>query len=344
MNRHVSRTPPAGLFILCLLAMIPLTWWLLVEFDFRLAYTVIVLLSATFLFPRIAYRLAGWLSSNLRWRRRNPQTKSQAQAWHSVVLPDADKRELRTLQRILEDPQGYRQRWGVEPPLGAILHGPPGTGKTMIAHTLAQSVGYTFLAPSPAELSSKWVGDSEKAIQTLYSQARANAPCVVFLDELDALASQRSSSDSDSGGAVRTYNNATNQLLQEIDGFGGSAQVFTVGATNRLDILDPAITSRLGLHVLIGLPDTAALTELFRLYTWPYRERLEVSAEMLATSAAGMSGRDVEEISKLAAMNAEGKGQETVGVEAFSDAFARRGFSFPPREAQAQTRPTQPTN
>ena len=344
MNRHVSRTPPAGLFMVCLLAMIPLTWWLLVSFDFGLGYTIIVLLSATFLFPRMAYRLAGWLGTNLRRRRRNPQTKRQTHAWDAVVLPDANKQELRTLQRILEDPKGFRQRWGMEPPLGAILHGPPGTGKTMIARTLAQSAGYTFVAPSPAELSSKWVGDSEKAIRTLYDQARANAPCVVFLDELDALASQRSSSTHDSGGAVRTYNSATNQLLQEIDGFGRSAQVFTVGATNRLDVLDPAVTSRLGMHVFIGLPDKDALADLFRLYTWPYRERLEVSAELLAASASGMSGRDVQEISKLAALNAEGRGQETVGVEAFNDAFARRGFSFPLREARTQQQPTRHAN
>ena len=228
----------------------------------------------------------------------------------------------------------------MEPPLGAILHGPSGTGKTLIARTLAYSAGYTFLAPSPAELSNKWVGDSEKAIHALYEQARESAPCVIFLDELDALASERSSSAGDSGGAVRGYNNATNQLLQEIDGFRDRSQVFTIGATNRLDILDPAIKSRLGMQVHIGLPDSAALVRLFRIYTWPYRDRLEVSPETLAASASGMSGRDVQEITKLAAMNAEGKGRESVGEEEFSEAFARRGFAFaqthPPQEGFAQ--------
>ncbi len=343
MDRRVKQNPPVELFVLCLLAMVPVLWWLLIKVDLGLGYIVMLLAAAYFIFPRLAWTLAGWLGNDLpRWFSRNGHNskkrrgKRQQNAWNNVVLPEANKRELMTLQRILEDPKGYKQRWGLEPPLGAVLHGPPGTGKTMIARTLAQGAGYTFLAPSPAELSSMWVGESEKAIRALYDQARANAPCVVFLDELDALASQRSGSGSDKGGAVRTYNNATNQLLQEIDGFQGRSHVFTIGATNRLDILDAAITSRLGMHVHIGLPDTAALVNLFRLYTWPYRERLNVSAEMLAYSATGMSGRDVQEVSKLAAMNAEGRGRETVGVEEFSEAFSRRGFTFPQRGTQTQ--------
>ncbi len=351
MDRPVKQTPPVGLFVLFLLAMIPLTWSLLMKVDLGFGYIALVLLSATFIFPRFAYALAGWLGNDLpRWFSQNGhgnkkrRGKSQQNAWNAVVLPENAKRELMTLQRILEDPNGYKKRWGMEPPLGAILHGPPGTGKTMIARALAGSAGYTFLAPSPAELNSMWVGESEKAIRALYDQARASAPCVVFLDELDTLAAQRSGSGSDRGGAGRTFNNATNQLLQEIDGFRGRGRVFTIGATNRLDILDAAITSRLGMHVHIGLPDTGALVNLFRLYTWPYHDRLDVSAEMLAYSATGMSGRDVQEVSKLAAMNAEGRGRERVGVQEFSEAFSRRGFSFPQRGAQTRKGHTQHAN
>ena len=351
MNRPAKQSPPVGVFVLCLLAMIPPTWFLLDKVDLGLGYIALVLLSATFIFPRIAYALAGWLRNDLPWRfsqngqgHKKRRSKSQQNAWNAVVLPENTKRELMTLERILADPGGYKQRWGLEPPLGAILHGPPGTGKTMIARTLSERAGYTFLAPSPTELSSMWVGESEKAIHALFEQARAHAPCVVFLDELDALAAQRSGSGSDRGGAGRSFNNATNQLLQEIDGFRGRGQVFTVGATNRLNSLDAAITSRLGMHVYMGLPDMSALVNLFRLYTWPYRDRLDVSAEMLAESATGMSGRDVQEVSKLAALNAESRSRERVGIEEFGEAFSRRGFSFLPRGVQTQKRRTRRPN
>jgi len=348
MKRH-DKEPPVGLFIVCLLAMIPLTWWLLYEVDLGLGYIALILLSATFIFPRVAFYFARWLANvphhfEKRPRGKAQRSKARQNAWNAVVLPEDAKRELMTLQRILEDPKGYKKRWGLEPPLGAVLHGPPGTGKTMIARTLARSAGYSFVAPSSAELNSIWVGESEKAIRALFQQARENAPCVVFLDELDSLAATRSSSAHDTGGGVRSRNNATNQLLQEIDGFQGRAEIFTVGATNRLDILDPAITSRLSMHIHVGLPDTGALIDLFRLYTWPYRERLDVSAEMLAYSATGMSGRDVQEVSKLAAMNAEGRGRERVGAQEFAEAFARRGFSFPQRGAQTQRGHTQHAN
>lgn len=331
--KRQEKEPPAGLFIVCLLAMIPLTWWLLYSFDLGLGYIALIILSATFIFPRVAYHLAKSLANTPKPHERRPRgspqrKKARQDAWNAVVLPEDTKRELMTLQRILEDPKGYKKRWGLEPPLGAVLHGPPGTGKTMIARTLAHSAGYAFVAPSPAELNSMWVGESEKAIRALYDQARANAPCVVFLDELDSLAASRSSSAHDTGGGVRSHNNATNQLLQEIDGFQGHAEIFTVGATNRLDILDPAITSRLSMHIHVGLPDTTALVNLFRLYTWPYREHLDVSVEMLAYGANGMSGRDVQEVCKLAAMNAESKGRERVGMTEFTAAFSRRGFTL----------------
>ena len=338
--RSRSYKAPMSLYLLLLFSSYSLFIWALVGLKLELISSLVLLTISYFIIPRTANTLAEWTyhyaeSPTLRGGLRRAGQHQRQDAWARVILPEASKRELMTLQRILEDPKGYRKRWGMEPPLGAILHGPSGTGKTMIARTLAQSAGYAFYAPSPAELSNKWVGDSEKAIRKLYDLAQTNAPSIVFLDELDALASERSSSNSDSGGAVRSYNNATNQLLQEVDGFRGPSQVFTIGATNRLNMIDAAITSRLGMHVHIGLPDTDALLNLFRIYTWPYRERLEVSPEMLALSASGMSGRDVQEISKLAVMNAEGKGRETVGTKEFSEAFARRGFSFPQKSPVA---------
>lgn len=255
--------------------------------------------------------------------------KPAEESWTNVILPEATKTELMTLQRILRDPMSYHKRWGIAPPTGAILYGPPGTGKTLIARTLADSAGYTFLAPSPAELTNRWVGESEKAIAALYEQARESAPAVIFLDELDSVAAGRSGTAGDSGGAVRGYNNATNQLLQEIDGFKGRHDIFTVGATNRLDILDPAITSRLSMHIHIALPDQQARVHLFAIYTHPFRDRLTVDVNVLAAKGTGLSGRDIQEGCKRAVLIAESSAQETVGLREFATAF-RYMFSQPP--------------
>lgn len=340
MKRRLNKAP-MSLYLLFLTLFTSLLVCSLVIVELERFYIAAIMVGAYFVIPRSAGFISDWLASHLTHTGKRGVTwagrgKGQRNAWNAVVLPNDAKRELMTLQRILEDPKGYKKRWGLEPPLGAILHGPPGTGKTMIARTLAASAGYEFVAPSPAELNSMWVGESEKAIRALFEQARANAPCVVFLDELDALAAQRSGSGSDRGGAVRSFNNATNQLLQEIDGFRGRAEIFTIGATNRLDILDAAITSRLSMHVHVGLPSTEALVNLFRLYTWPYRERLDVSVEMLAYGANGMSGRDVQEVCKLAAMNAESKGLDRVGISEFTETFSRKGFTLFQASAQSK--------
>lgn len=249
--------------------------------------------------------------------------KQADQSWTNVILLDATKTELMTLQRILLDPNTYQKRWGIAPPTGAILHGPPGTGKTLIARTLAENAGYAFFAPSPAELNNRYVGESEKAIASLYEQARRNAPAIIFLDELDSVAAGRSSTAGDTGGAVRGFNNATNQLLQEIDGFRGRHDIFTVGATNRLDILDAAITSRLSMHIHIDLPDQPARAQLFTLYTHPFRERLTVDVNVLAEKGKGLSGRDIQEGCKRAVLIAESQAQDTVGLREFALAFKR---------------------
>lgn len=210
-----------------------------------------------------ASKIATYLKErNPRWQKQ--QKRRAGRAWEWVVLPDAAKEELQTLQGILRNPRDYKRHWGQEPPLGMILYGPSGTGKTLITRTLAQASGYGFLAPSPAELKSMWMGEGERNIRALYEAARNAAPCIVFLDEIDAVASQRSAGGHDPGGAGRGENSVTNQLLQEIDGLKqGNRLVFTVGATNRLDILDNALKSRLSYQVYVGLPDEEARERLF---------------------------------------------------------------------------------
>ena len=142
-----------------------------------------------------------------------PRQKRSRDAWGFVILPEETKEELQIIQRILRDPKGYKRRWGQEPPLGMLLHGPTGTGKTLIARTLARGAGYYFLNVATSDVKDKYLGEGERRLTEIYRRARAAAPCIVFFDELEAIAAQRSEIGNDSGGAGRAQNSVTNQLL-----------------------------------------------------------------------------------------------------------------------------------
>ena len=250
-------------------------------------------------------------------------------SWDDVVLPRAIKGELITLVRILRRPEAFVGKFGDQLPLGMILHGSPGTGKTLAARTLASAAGCALVSASPAELHQMYVGQSEKAIERLYADARARAPCLVFIDEIDAVASQRCAGGGDVGGAGRSLNSATSQLLEEIDGFAqDEGLVFTVGATNRLDALDEALLSRLSLHLKLDLPGEVSRAALFALHTRSYRARLDCTVEFLAQASKGLSGRDIATVCRSAAMHAYGDGRETVGVESFAHAFRSLGYEL----------------
>ena len=155
--------------------------------------------------------------------------------WDSLVLPPAIKAQLQQIQSVVEDPESAR-RFGVEPPTGLLLAGPPGTGKTTVAKVLAAQARASFYPVSGADVMSKWVGESEQNIRQLFERARENRPSIIFIDEIDALAGRR--------GSVEVHDTQVNQLLAEIDGVSGQQGVFIIGATNRPDQLDPAPAPR----------------------------------------------------------------------------------------------------
>lgn len=216
-----------------------------------------------------------------------------------LILPPDTLEELVTVQLLLSNSEEFTREWGQELPYGVILHGPPGTGKTQVARTMAKAAGFAFYAAKPSDLRDKWVGESAKAIQSLYQQARENAPALVFIDEIDAVAAKRGGAQD---GAGQEANHAVNQLLQEIDGLvKHDKPVFTIGATNLLENLDDAVKSRLAYQILIDLPDLSAREKMWHKFAQPYRDRLEVSIEELAHASQGMSGRDIRQVVTLAA-------------------------------------------
>jgi transitional endoplasmic reticulum ATPase len=219
--------------------------------------------------------------------------------WADVVLPERTKRELRQMQMLLEDPTLSRDL-GVEPPTGLLLYGAPGTGKTTIARVLASESHCHFLATSPAEINSMWMGESEKAVKRLFDDARAKAPAIVFLDEIDALLPSRS------GGVNQYSDKVVNQFLHEMDGLTRNRRIFVIGATNRRDMLDPALLrgGRLSREIEIPLPDLAGRRALFALATESAKLEEGIDIDELAAQAEGFSGANIKALVNEAGLQA----------------------------------------
>jgi transitional endoplasmic reticulum ATPase len=223
-------------------------------------------------------------------------------SWDSLILPAAIKAQLRQLQAVIEEPESAR-KFGIEPPTGLLLAGPPGTGKTTVAKVLAAQARASFYPVSGADVMSKWVGESEGNIRRLFERARQNRPSIVFIDEIDAIAGRR--------GGLETHDSHVNQLLAEIDGVTGQRGVFVIGATNRPDQLDPALLrgGRLSRTIMLGLPDAEARLALLRLNT-ARMPTVAVRHEELAQATEGMSPADLKALCQEAALTAMTRGSE----------------------------------
>jgi transitional endoplasmic reticulum ATPase len=236
--------------------------------------------------------------------------------WDSLVLPEETKNQLKQLEAIIEDPESAR-RFGIDPPSGLLLAGPPGTGKTTVAKVIAAQAHCSFYPVSGADVMSKWVGESEGNLRRLFERARENRPSVIFIDEIDALAGRR--------GELQIHDSQVNQLLSEIDGVAGQRGVFVIGATNRPDQLDPALLrgGRLSRTIVLGLPDEHGRLAILCLYT-ARMPTVGVSLEELARRTAGFAPADLKALCQEAGLAAMMRGAEArVSEEDFESAINR---------------------
>merc|ERR1711972_957543 len=220
--------------------------------------------------------------------------------WDDIGGLNDVKRDLKELvQYPVEHPEKF-EKFGMSPSKGVLFYGPPGCGKTLLAKAIANECSANFISIKGPELLTMWFGESEANVRELFDKARSSAPCVLFFDELDSIARARGSSSGDAGGAG---DRVINQILTEMDGMGSKKSVFIIGATNRPDIIDPAVLrpGRLDQLIYIPLPDEGSRMNILKSTLRKSPLSPEVSLEHLAKSTPGYSGADLTEICQRAA-------------------------------------------
>merc|ERR1712093_581510 len=215
--------------------------------------------------------------------------------WADIGGLEKVKQELKeTIQYPVEHPEKF-EKFGMSPSKGILFYGPPGCGKTLLAKAVANECQANFISIKGPELLTMWFGESEANVREVFDKARGSAPCVLFFDELDSIAKARGGGGGDAGGAG---DRVINQILTEMDGIGSKKQVYIVGATNRPDILDPAITrpGRLDQLIYIPLPDEPSRVAIVNAVLRKSPVDPGVDRQYIAKMTNGFSGADLTEI------------------------------------------------
>jgi cell division protease FtsH len=232
------------------------------------------------------------------------------------------KQEMQEIVDFLKNPQKYTDLGG-KIPKGALLVGPPGTGKTLLAKAVAGEAGVPFFSMSGSDFVEMFVGVGASRVRDLFEKAKQKAPCIIFIDEIDAVGRARSKNPAMGGNDERE--NTLNALLTEMDGFGTNSGIITLAATNRADMLDSALmrAGRFDRQIHVDLPDLNERLEVFKVHLKPLKLDENLDIEFLARQTPGFSGADIANVCNEAALIAARHNSDKVGKQDFLDAVDR---------------------
>ena len=254
-------------------------------------------------------------------RTRTLSDQSKKVTFNDVAGADEEKAELQEIVEFLRDPQRFTAL-GARIPKGVLLVGPPGTGKTLIAKAVAGEAGVHFLSISGSDFVELYVGVGASRVRDLFDQAKKEAPAIVFIDEIDAVGRQRGAG---LGGGHDEREQTLNQLLVEMDGFSSNEGVIVMAATNRQDILDPALLrpGRFDRQIYVGLPDIKGREEILKVHARKKPLAEDVSLSDISKATAGFTGADLENLLNEAALLAARGGQRFISMADLHEAMMK---------------------
>ena len=249
---------------------------------------------------------------------RHGSESARKTTFADVAGAEEEKEELAEIVDFLRDPQRFVEL-GARIPKGVLLVGPPGTGKTLLARAVAGEAGVEFLSISGSDFVEMYVGVGASRVRDLFEQAKKAAPCIIFIDEIDAVGRQRGTG---LGGGHDEREQTLNQLLVEMDGFGENDGVVVLAATNRADILDPALLrpSRFDRQIYVGYPDIKGREDVLKIHTANKPLAEDVDLAKVARGTAGFTGADLENLSNEAALLCARRGDQFITMADFEEA------------------------
>jgi len=289
--------------------------------------TILTLVAVTIIVVFIMTRLVSGANATnkkaMDFNRSRARLESKrTKTFKDVAGCDAEKQEMAEIVDYLKQPKKYTQ-FGAKIPNGILLVGPPGTGKTLLAKAVAGEAGVPFYSISGSDFVEMFVGVGAGRVRDMFRQAKKNAPCIVFIDELDAVGRQRGTG---MGGGNDEREQTLNQLLVEMDGFSDNSGVIVIAATNRDDVLDPALlrAGRFDRKITVSLPDRKGRAEIFGVHARGKKISSLVDFDQLAKRTVGFSGADIESILNDAAILAVRQNKKEIDIYDIDEAIDRR--------------------